>query len=86
MIESLTGQGLNVRHACRTLGVFESGSYAGKDRPDAARTLRRIWRAGELADVRKGSGGTYGSLRGTAELKPGGNILVGHKRGGVDQA
>ena len=66
--------------------MSESGYDAGKDRPDAARTLRRIWLAGEIADVHKASGGTYGSLRVTAELKPGGDILVGHKRGGVDQA
>ena len=78
MIESLTGQGLNVRHACRTLGVSESGYYAWKDRPDPPRTLRRIWLAGEIADVHKASGGTYGSLRVTAELKYGRSILVGH--------
>jgi putative transposase len=78
VIDSLTGQGLNVRHACRTLGVSESGYYAWKDRPDPPRTLRRIWLAGEIADVHRASGGTYGSLRVTAELKYGRNILVGH--------
>ncbi len=78
MIDSLTGQGFNVRHACRTLGVSESGYYAWKDRPDAPRTLRRIWLAGEIADVHKASGGTYGSNRVTAELKYGRGIQVGH--------
>lgn len=78
MIGSLTGQGFNVRHACRTLGVSESGYYAWKDRPDPPRTLRRIWLAGEIADVHKASGGTYGSLRVTAELRYGRNIIVGH--------
>ena len=34
MIESLTGQGINVRHACGTLEVSESGYYAWKGRPD----------------------------------------------------
>ena len=68
MIESLTGQGINVRHACRTLAVSESGYYAWKGRPDAPRTLRRIWLAGEIADIHKASGGTYGALRVTAEL------------------
>ena len=78
MIVSLTGQGINVRHACRMLGVSESGYYAWKGRPDSPRTLRRIWLAGEIADVHKASGGTYGSLRVTAELRYGRDILVGH--------
>ena len=78
MIDSLTGQGFNVRHACRTLGVSESGYYAWKDRPDPPRTLRRIWLAGEIADVHKASGGTYGALRVTAELRYGREIDVGH--------
>lgn len=78
MIDSLTGQGFNVGHACRALGVSESGYYAWKDRPDSPRTLRRIWLAGEIADVHKASGGTYGAHRVTAELKYGRGIQVGH--------
>jgi putative transposase len=78
VIESLTGQGVNVRHACLVLGVSESGYYAWKGRPDPPRTLRRIWLAGEIADVHKASGGTYGELRVTAELRYGRNIVVGH--------
>ena len=78
MVESLTGQGINVRHACRTLEVSESGYYAWKGRPDPPRTLRRIWLAGEIAEVHKASGGTYGALRVTAELRYGRNIVVGH--------
>ena len=31
--------------------MSESGYYAWKDRPDAPRTLRRIWLAGEIADA-----------------------------------
>jgi hypothetical protein len=30
VIESLTGQGINVRNACRLLGVSESGYTTGK--------------------------------------------------------
>lgn len=78
MIESLAGQGFNVRHACRTLEVSESGYYAWKARPDSPRTLRRVWLAGEIADVHKASAGTYGALRVTAELRYGRNIVVGH--------
>jgi putative transposase len=78
VIDSLTGQGFSVRHACRTLGVSESGYYAWKDRPDPPRQLRRIWLAGEIADVHKASGGTYGAHRVTAELKYGRSIQVGH--------
>jgi ribosomal protein L20 len=68
VIDSLIGQGIDVRHACRVLGVSESGYYAWKDRPDPPRTLRRIWLAGEIADVHRASGGTYGYQRVTAEL------------------
>lgn len=78
MIESVTGQGINVQQACISLGVSQSGYYAWKCRPDAPRTLRRIWLAGEIADVHKESGGTYGALRVTAELKFGRGIAVGH--------
>ena len=78
MIESLTGQGINVQQACRTLGVSESGYYDWRGRPDPPRTLRRIWLAGEIADVHKASGGTYGALRVTAELRYARNIMVGH--------
>jgi putative transposase len=60
------------------LGVSQSGYYAWKDRPDPPRTLRRIWLAGEIADVHKASGGTYGADRVTAELKYGRSISVGH--------
>jgi transposase InsO family protein len=60
------------------LGVSESGYYDWKGRPDAPRTLRRIWLAGEIADVHKASGGTYGALRVTAELRYGRDIRVGH--------
>ena len=78
MIESLTGQGINVRQACRVLGVSESGYYDWKDRPDPPRTLRRIWLAGEIVDVHKASGGTYGYMRVAAELRHGREIVVGH--------
>jgi putative transposase len=84
VIEPLTGQSSNVQHAinvqqaCIALGVSQSGYYVWKDRPDAPRTLRRIWLAGEIADVHKASGGTYGALRVTAELRYGRDIHVGH--------
>jgi putative transposase len=78
VIESLTGQGINVQQACIALGVSQSGYYAWKGRPDAPRTLRRIWLAGEIADIHKASGGTYGALRVTAELRHGRRIHVGH--------
>lgn len=68
MIASLTGQGIDVRHACRTLGVSESGYYACKTRPVSPRQLRRIWLAGEIVEVYKASGGTYCAHRLRAEL------------------
>ena len=78
MIESLTGQGINVQQACVALGVSQSGYYAWKGRPDPPRTLRRIWLAGEIADIHRVSGGTYGALRVTAELRYGRGIEAGH--------
>jgi transposase InsO family protein len=78
VIESLAGQGINVQQACVALGVSQSGYYAWKGRPDAPRTLRRIWLAGEIADIHKASGGTYGALRVTAELRFGRRIHAGH--------
>lgn len=45
VIDALTGQAIDVRHACRSLGVSESGYYAWKDRPTSPRELRRIWLA-----------------------------------------
>jgi putative transposase len=78
VIKALTGQGIDVRHACRVLGVSESGYYAWKTRPASPRALRRIWLAGEITDVHKASGGTYGAHRVTAELKYGRGIKVGH--------
>ena len=60
------------------LGVSEPGYYDWKGRPDPPRTLRRIWLAGEIADVHKASGGTYGYMRVTAELRHGREILVSH--------
>ena len=78
MIASLSGQGIDVSHACRVLGVSQSGYYDWKTRPVSPRALRRIWLAGEIADVHKASHGTYGALRVTAELRYGREIAVGH--------
>ena len=77
MIASLTGQGFDVQRACLMLGVAPSGYYDWKVRPPSARTLRHAWLAGEIAQVHKDSGGTYGKLRVTAELRYGRGIHVG---------
>jgi putative transposase len=78
VIASLTGQGNNVRHACRFLGVTESGYYAWRSRPTSARALRRMFLAGQIVDVHRASAGIYGALRITAELRFGRQIVVGH--------
>jgi putative transposase len=80
VIASLTGQGLNVQRACIMLGVSESGYYAWRQRPPSERTLRHAWLAGEIAQVHKDSGATYGSLRVTAELRYGRGIHAGHNQ------
>jgi HTH-like domain len=78
VIASLAGQGIDVSLACRVLGVSQSGYYDWKSRPLSPRALRRIWLAGEIADVHKVSHGTYGALRVTAELRYGRADVVGH--------
>ena len=80
MIASLTGQGFDVQRACTMLGVSVSGYYDWKVRPPSARTLRHAWLAGEIAQVHKDSGGTYGTLRITAELRYGRGIHVGKEQ------
>jgi putative transposase len=80
VIASLTGQGIDVRRACIMLGVSSSGYYAWRGRAPSQRTLRHAWLAGEIAQVHKDSGGTYGSLRVTAELRYGRGIHVGHNQ------
>jgi putative transposase len=73
----MTGQGFDVQTACLMLGVAPSGYYDCKVRPPSTRTLRHAWLAGEIAQVHKDSGGTYGTLRVTAELRYGRGIHVG---------
>lgn len=86
MIASLTGQGNNVRHACRFLGVTESGFYAWRSRPTSPRALRRIFLAGQIAEVHCDSAGVYGAHRITAELRFGRQIVAGGKeRRGVSR-
>jgi putative transposase len=80
VIASLTGQGFDVQRACLMLGVSVSGYYDWKGRPPSARTLRHAWLAGEIAQVHKDSGGTYGTLRVTAELRYGRGIHVGKEQ------
>lgn len=60
MIDALTGQGIDVRHACRVLGVSRGGYYVWKDRPLSKTGLRRIWLAKEIIEIHKQSRGTYG--------------------------
>lgn len=60
------------------LGVSQSGYYAWRERPPSQRTLRHAWLAGEIAQVHKDSGATYGVRRVTAELRYGRGIVVGH--------
>lgn len=78
MIESLTGQGVDVRRACLTLGVSHSGYYEWRKGPTSTRALRRVWLQSEIKDIRERSGGTYGVPRITAELRQGRGVVVGH--------
>lgn len=66
--------------ACLMLGVAPSGYYDWKVRPHSARMLRHAWPAGEIAQIHKDSGDTYGTLRVTAELRYGRGIHVGKEQ------
>jgi putative transposase len=78
VIESLAGQGMNIRACTIMLGVSESGYYDWKDRPLSVRALRRVWLGGLIADVHDASSGTYGVRRVTAELRLAHATIVGH--------
>jgi transposase InsO family protein len=80
VIASLTGQGFDVQRACLMLGVSVSGYYAWQLRPPSARTLRHTWLAGEIAQIHKDSGGTYGKLRINAELRYGRGVHIGKEQ------
>lgn len=86
VIDALAGMRLNVRHACRRLGVSEAGYYAWRSRPASPRALRRIFLAKEIVDVHRDSGGVYGAHRVAAELRLGRQIIVGPRRGRADHA
>jgi putative transposase len=79
VIDSLTGQGLDVGHACRMLRVSRSGFYAWRDRPASPRALRHLSLAGEIIDVHRESGRIYGERRVAAELRHGRGIIVNSK-------
>lgn len=49
-------------------------------RPPSQRALRHAWLGGEIAQVHKDSGGTYGTLRVRAQLRYGRGILVGKEQ------
>jgi putative transposase len=78
VIKLQAGQGNRCHHACRVLSVSQSGYDGWNTRPLSSQALRRIWLAGEIADVRTASAGTYGALRVTAEWRHGREIVVGH--------
>jgi transposase InsO family protein len=80
VIVSLAGQGFDVQRACLMLGVSVSGYYDWKVRPPSARTLRHAWLRVRLRKSTRDSGGTYGTLRVTAELRYGRGIHVGKEQ------
>lgn len=61
-------EGIPHRVACRALGVSESWFYKWRDRPPAAREVRRQQLAEEIEEIFRGSGGTYGSPKVFIEL------------------
>jgi len=60
------------------LDVSRSGYYSWKNGPPSPRSLRHLWLCGEIVDIHRDSGGTYGTLRVTAELRHGRDVVIGH--------
>jgi transposase InsO family protein len=58
--------------------VTESGFYAWRSRPTSPRALRRIFLAGQIAEVHRDSAGVDGAHRITAELRFGRQIVASH--------
>ncbi|GAA1840903.1 hypothetical protein GCM10009836_20300 [Pseudonocardia ailaonensis] len=74
----MASEGLPVQHACRVLGVAESGFYEWRSRPASPRALRHAWLTEQIQAIHTASFGTYGARRVHAELRLGHGILVGH--------
>ena len=64
-----------MRHACRCLGVTESGYYVWRSRPTSPRAPRRIFLATQITEV---PAGVYGAHRVTAEPRFDRQIIAGH--------
>jgi putative transposase len=67
-----------VRHACRCLGITESGYYACRSPTDLAAGASAKLLATQLTEVHRDSGGVCGAHRVGAELRHGRQVLVGH--------
>ena len=74
----MAAEGLPVQPACRMLDVSESGYFAWRSRPPAARTIRHAWLTDVIREVHVASRQTYGSRRMHAELTMGRGIVVGY--------
>src|SRR3989442_1048541 len=69
-VVELARSGTRVKQLASTFGMSEATIYNWTKQEQIDR--------GEIADVHKASGATYGEMRVTAELRYGRNIVVGH--------
>lgn len=74
----MAAEHIPVQVACRVLDVSTSGFYAFRSRPPSQRAIRHAWLTDLIVEVHQRSRGTYGALRGHAELRLGHGVLIGH--------
>lgn len=78
LVTELADDGIDVKHACRELGVSRAGYYEWRTRAPSARTIRHIWLSDRIAVIHDASHGTYGSRRVQAELVHAHGVTIGH--------
>ncbi len=83
LVAELAPDGVQVKHACRSLGVSRSGFYEARTRAPSARSIRHAWLTDVIGAVHEASRQTYGGRRVHAELVHAQGIVVGYNTIGL---
>lgn len=68
IVAQLAAEGLSCKATCRLLRVAPSGFFRSRNRPPAAREIRRAWLRDVVIQISEDSRRTYGARRVQAEL------------------